>query len=598
MNLTLNIRDKLGAALNVGNITVGSGTITLDNATTDSLAGLSLAIGNTYTIVMPADAAAPTATVTITSPQDGTLNHTTSAGELAAGVSIPIVPASVITQLDFSVLSAAENYSQTVTVTAEDITVRITENASTTTYTGQDLITQTIPDNSSTRIEVDVPGHYSYDNTVTFYTQDQNITVRMVDIITDPLDPEYREPFPYFFFILEPCSYDVHIYNAQSAPFGDVSYEENGTQFSVGSWNTVFSSCQADTLSITQRIIVDEAAGACGNPTAILFNKIFTINGIIVTEFKPNLSLNHAFECCFNLAEAIGVFPTSLNLFFAPPIDDCLDMELRYVVVSPSGATVVDVTHDHTALTTFSDLSDLNFILTPTELGTYVLTTTIKNCCTTTTYTTNIEVCYPYTVAKADCNIVKITNHSNGANSGSNNVVLTPITYTLKKYDDTSKSFTILTIGDVLQEDITVLQNTFVDVNVVEDGVYTVEITWRGLVKDFVFVLDCNIQACKKTLLLNYLCGKEAATNCEPCVTHERWLKFKTMEDLLYHKWDEWKQEQTLTEILNIGNFLTDALYANDLIKAMLKLCNECGCTTDTHTTSTLGADNGTDCGC
>ena len=188
MNFTLNILDKDGVALDVANLTVGSKLISLTDAIGDSISGLDLRAGNDYSITFPVDANAPLSLIGITFDGGSALSLATTGGSTIA------FTADVdITEVTFAPLSVAtETYDATVLVTGEDITITIDGNVT----TGANTATEVVADDDTIEISVVSPGYHTYTNTVRVYDYDLNVGIKLIPVITDVNDVDYRRKYP------------------------------------------------------------------------------------------------------------------------------------------------------------------------------------------------------------------------------------------------------------------------------------------------------------------------------------------------------------------------------------------------------------------
>ena len=617
MNFTLNILDKDGVALDVSALTVATQAIAVTEAVTDNYApvGMSLTTGNTYDIVFPADATTDAAsTSTVTFAEDAALNFNLSAGELTAGVTKSItIGATAITNFTVGVVSVnPDTYNGTVLVQGEDITITIDGNST----TGANTATESVTDDDTIVISVVSPGYLTYTNTVKVYDYDVNVSMKLIAEVTNPLDAEYRKPYPFFFYILEPCSYNVHIYNAQSANFGTISYyhsADNENTF-ANTENAIFDTCVADVVSITQRIIVNTIASSCGTVPAVLWDEIYTIDGITTTEYKPYVVLDRAFTCCETIGTEIAIAPQEIELHNTG-IHACVittvDPVLTYTMVDPEGTSTVLDTYSGTQVDA-GDLTVLGFTYTPTLLGTYELTLTVENCCTAIEQVYTFDACSSWTVTNTECNIIEIANLS----------AVDSLTFTLKELSNFA-TFSTVVIDEVSQSGIVVLPGTVTKLDMQIDNLYTVTIT-DGLANtldgDYIFVLDCNIKKCKKQLLLDWLCSETASCDAlAQSKLQDSWLKFTSLEDIVYQKWDDWKQQQSIFNTLSINDIMEDVITLGKALDVMNSICNACGIKNDcscesrytcsytltnagylvpTRYASIIVPKNGTDCGC
>jgi hypothetical protein len=453
---------------------------------------------------------------------------------------------------------------------------------------GVSTFVQSVPDNSVIEITVTLAGHITYTNTVTTYTNDVTASVLLQPVITDPSDPNFRRPYPNFFTIIEPCSYRVHLYDGTANPFGVYSYEENSTEFDSGSRNSVFDPCQADILSLDQRIVVRQIPN-CGGTSPIIWDVRYSDVGeagapisVTVTEYVPQFTPSLAFSCCMTVDEAFNLAPTSIELWDGT-IHDACDINtsgstvLNYTITDPDGnETTVSYTGVAVAA---GPLADLDIDFTPTTLGTYTVEVDITNCCETNTYTYSFDACLSWVITNTTCNTLEIQNVGTHVNS--------TITYDIKRLTDYS---TFETVTDIADASGTLAPGATLTIDLVNDNLYTIDISDNYPStpdKEYIFLLDCNIKKCKKDILLRVLCDSlaECDTLSRQTLLAE-FAEFKALEEIVYQKWDEWKAQQTIVDTFSINDIMEDVTTLSKAISSILKICGEC---------ETLEDD---DCGC
>lgn len=625
MNLTLNILDTNKNPLDVGNILIQSTEIDLTELSSDFVAIPSILLGNnTYRIVFPATSNPGILGIgdsCIQSPDDVTLNVLVPNSILLNGGFVDITPSQNINTLEICALTSVGSYpTETIEIYGEDITITIDDGNTVQVFQGVNSVTTSVVNNSNTEITVESTGLHTYSNFVQLYHYDIEANILMVPVITDPNDPNYRRAYPCFFYILEPCSYNIHVYNGQSAPYGMISYyhsQDSNKVFATGN-NGVLDTCLPDIVSITQRIVVREIAN-CGGTSPIIWDEVFTIDGIQTTEYKPSLQLEREFNCCEIIGTEVVIIPREIFFNIGPIHNVCdassLDPALTYTLTSPQGEEILLASYNGTEVNDgvdSLDLSALGFSFTPNELGTYSLVVSISNCCTTTEQIYKFDVCNSWSVTNTDCNIIEISNYSSINN----------LTFTIKELTQFS-NFSVLKIDDVVQQDIIVGPGTSTKIDLQVDNIYTITVVDNlpsTLDKQYVFVLDCNIKKCKKQLLLDYLCdGGEECNELTRNKLADNWLRFSSLENIVYHKWDEWKQQQSIYNTLSVNDIMEDVITIGKAIDIMNSICKSCGIKNDcscekrytcnytitnfgylvpTRYASIIVPKNGTDCGC
>lgn len=570
MDLQLNILDRLKAPL-TPSIAVTSESISLSDVSGDSIT-TSLLANENYTLSFPADASAGTSLVTVSFPEDATLDFTTTINQLSSGFTRNITTTTAITTINLSVLSVAStSYAQTVAI-QRSIRTTLDDGTTVQTFTGINIVNATLEDDSDVTLTIEFPGHYTYINTFRVYDNNETISVALIGIITNPNDPDYRRPYPHFFYILEPCSFNIHVYNGQSSPLGTISYieESEDNTFSSGTANAILNTCVPDVASISQRIIVREMAN-CGGTSSILFDERYTINGITTTEYRPNVVLNIDLGCCENIDTEIVAFPSEINMFNTG-IHQCdltgIATALTYTITAPDGAESTLATYTGTQVNA-GVLANLGFTYTPTSLGTYTLTIEVTNCCTTTTLTQTFDVCNSWTVTNSECNKINIVNLS----------TVNPITYTIRELTN-NETFEIIEISEVEQENITLGAGSTIELDLQVDNLYTITVVDNNpstMDREYIFLLDCNIKTCKKALLRDFLCGVDDCATVENFNDMVKLVQFKALEEIIYQKWDVWKQQQTIFDTFSINNIMEDVITLSKAIESINKICSTCG---------------------
>lgn len=512
---------------------------------------------------------------------------------------------SILGDIAFGGTSTFQDYSATynegIVVQGENITITIDWGTGFRIYTGVNIVTGlVIPDDSTVDISVVAGGHYDYNNTVSVYTNEIQSSVLMQPIIVDPLDPNYRRPYPNFFTILEPCTFNVHIYDGQAAPFGLINYYQGGTEgelVSSGQRNVIYDTCIPDVIAIGQEIVVRQMVN-CGGTSPIIWDRFtsppfapffgnppfswFEIQGIQTVEYKPEFQLDNEFRCCVPIDVEIILAPELINMNAVDPhnlvcdITTDPDVSLSYSLLTPS-LQVIDLGSYTAAEIDAGPLADLNAMFTPDELGSYALTVELTNCCDTITNVYNIEVCDSWEITNTDCNKIVINNISSEYN----------LTYTLRELTE-NDIFETMTIGVELQENIVIPPNDSVELDLVNDNIYVFDLISSApgsVVQERIFLLDCNIKKCKKEFLLGVTCPPKECDDKAKLELYKDYVHFKTLEEIIYYRWDEWIRQQSTFPTFSINDIMEDVLSTKDLMTDLDKLCNGCGIKED-------------DCGC
>jgi len=579
MDLQLDIVDINRNPFDTSDTIVESGTILVDIGNTpDFLSSLTnLEAGNSYTIrFIDGGGSIITATsaIEITSPDDGSINIEADQNVQNGITDLIINPVNDITTLELTHNGgAADSFSGTIQILGENITITLDDGISPPfIFNGSNTIIQALANNSQVSVTVTSNGFYSYSNIINVYHKNEQINVLLSPIINDPNDPNYRKPYPNFFYILEPCSFNVYIYDGQAAPFGTICYEQNGIEFSIGQKNTIYNTCIPDIISITQRIKVREQF-TCSSLPPIEWDEFYTINGIQTIEYRPSILLDTDFRCCIPKDEELIVLPSILNMNAGAPHDTCTigtdpNVELIYTIITPSNQTIVLVTYTAAQIAA-GPLANLGFTYTPAELGTYTLNVSLTNCCDTIITEYKINICESWEITNTDCNKLNIANLSD----------IYTLTYTLKKLN-TLNQFEIVTIDNILQKDILIGGNGEVLLDVIDDNIYTLDLltnTPSAIVQERIFLLDCNIKKCKKNFLIALNCpADDCSSKCARAQLIADYNYFKALEEIIYHRWDIWLRQQTIYPTFSINDIMESVLSIKELMIALADICDDC----------------------
>jgi hypothetical protein len=486
----------------------------------------------------------------------------------------------------FSFHDYSSVYNESVEVRGEDITITIDWGAGSQVFEGTNIVSGlVIPDNSVVNILVESAGMYTYDNTISVYTNEETGSVLMQPVIIDPMDVNFRRPYPNFFTIIEPCTFNVHIYDGQSLPFGMLNYYQGGKDgelFSSGQRNYIYDVCEPNIISIGQEIVV-RAIPNCGGSSPIIWDRYtsptevppyswFEIIGIETVEYKPVYQIDNEFRCAVAINEEIVIAPELINMnnvFPHATVCDVFtdeDVALTYTLLTPS-LEIIELS-SYTAQEIFvtppnpGPLPGLSATFTPDQLGTYVLTVELTNCCDTIVNTYNINIADSWQITNENCNEVVITNI--GAEF--------TLTYTLRELTD-NDIFEIMTIDNVLQENIPLSQNDFRTIDLIDDGIYTFDLITNApgdTVTEKVFLMDCNIKKCKKEFLLAVTCPPAICDDLAKIELWKNYVHFKTLEEIVYYRWDEWIRQQSVFPTFSINDIMEDVLSIKDVIAVNL----------------------------
>jgi hypothetical protein len=404
------------------------------------------------------------------------------------------------------------------------------------------------------------------------------ISVMMIEDISVITDPDYMIPYANFFQIQDPCSFETLVYFGSSMPFGSWRYEINGSQFAT-TRNATVSVCEPGNYNITAYVSTSASSSSCGTVAIPASTDDYT-DGITVVEYRPNFSVSTDWGCCPVKEETYSLSLASFN--WNNTVTGCTTANLTYTIYSPGGTSVATATYGYADLVGAPiPLTDVNIAFTPNDLGTYKLVVEAENCCTTITEEFEYEICNSWVVSNTTCNILKIENLSSSV----------PLTYTIKKLND-DNVFEVATVNDVVLQDLDLAFGNSVSYDMGDDNLYTVTISQENddprvdnTDLEYIILLDCNIRKCKKELLRLFLCEDDVDCGC----AINDLTEFTALSNILYRKWNIWKQQQSIYTTLDINDIVDDIATLSIAITKIKEICKEC---------ANDNLSKGDDCGC
>lgn len=190
------------------------------------------------------------------------------------------------------------------------------------------------------------------------------------------------------------------------------------------------------------------------------------------------------------------------------------------------------------------------------------------------------------TVTLTDCNTVEISADET-------------TTFTIKKLNN-SNQFDVVEYEGENIEDISItssLTYTY-EFGTSGDGLYGLQ---QADSEDLsIFILDCNIETCRKSLYLDFLCSDEPCKHFDLLTKRHYALKFQSLSNVLYAKWNSWTTYKTIGSVTNQNSITTNVILMSDLIKQLNKICTtcNCGCSNGRKSKYLDTTVNTTDCGC
>lgn len=348
--------------------------------------------------------------------------------------------------------------------------------------------TVTVTDNTTVEVTVTNANYYEYKNKIKVFDFNKTIEIKMIEDSVSDLNADV----PSFFYLIEPCSYNIHTYNGSSYPGAKYAYviTQNGNEKvkEASGDDTIIYACTQGSYPVKQRIWDSEVITSNGCTTTNYINQTDSSEETIsVDEFKPEISFSKsqsngcAGNCGFILNEQITVMPT--YDFHAPA--GCNTQTIDYVVKDYQGNTVSisKASHDINA----GDTGEFTF--TPDKIGDYTIEAILENCCGKCTYKDNVKIESFYSAKETGCNIIEVHNYSNDES----------IDYTLDRIDDSMQVET----GTVMPGEEKAINNN----NKLKDGLYEITITREdGSTEKFSFPLYCDWRTCLNEKLLEVIC--------------------------------------------------------------------------------------------
>ena len=113
-----------------------------------------------------------------------------------------------------------------------------------------------IDDNSEVTVSAVASGRHPYNTRFKVYFLDLDLSVKLPTIITDTQNVNYNNPYPFFFQILNPCTYQVDVYNASSSPYGSPSWYFNNQLIDGEGGNRTITLTSPGFYQLTRRVSV------------------------------------------------------------------------------------------------------------------------------------------------------------------------------------------------------------------------------------------------------------------------------------------------------------------------------------------------------
>ena len=381
----------------------------------------------------------------------------------------------------------------------------------------------TIPDidnNSEVTIQITSAGRYTYNKVINVYNQDLDLRIKLTPEITDINNPNYLNPYPFFFIILNPCTYQVEAYDASSAPFGAGSWYVNNELYSNSNGTVSIIFPAPGNYQIKRRVAVEDPAPGY----QLLWDRYYangsTAEGSIANDVPTNLALDTtANETQFEIVPEIDIvinapsdilngvtyynrldtMTVTTSITFTSPYLDPSFRVLNYEVIDPNG-NIVATTNPEINLDVTDPDTETSFVLN--TRGDYTIRAKVTDECTTHI----VEKIIP---AYNFVQILPVEEHIYNVRNSSNTIIIDYVVECLQAG------------GFVPFQGVTTV-NTKEDSELVlsKQGVYQVTYTFIDFennerTETIILHYYGELKDCLTNLTMNILCTPEGGCGCD-----------------------------------------------------------------------------------
>lgn len=476
-------------------------------------------------------------------------------------------------------------------------------------------VVQAVTNNTLATIVITKSGHYTYSNTISVFTDNLTLDVILVPVVTNPADPEYRKPYPYFTSYYKPCSFDIYVVNTSSHPFvANYYYYVNEKQVALTA-NAILTVCEPGDFKISQRTEVkvdpfnlasstywDVIYGnaqvqnivAAGVTIQTVAQALSLLTGVTITlpEYRPSLSLtlNRTSACqtvgsdcpCLDANEPFTVTPTfvinnSLGV-------SCANATLLYNVYDVDGNIVKTQNYVINLALPLPLPSALQLSYTFPNIGDFRIVATLTNCCTTCTTDLKVKSCNDFKITSTACHVYKLQNCS--LSSASVNITVTDLA------------------GAVVStyQNVNILSGASTSITLPKDGVYIVTVTPQGVmnptITKYVIIDYCGINQCFLSRIAEILCSD---CDCHECIDYckERY-ELNRIIPLAFTFFSMVNREYDLNIFYTTidAEKLTELYEIQTVIDQLTKFCASCISELGSYEGSVSKITTSSDCGC
>lgn len=475
-------------------------------------------------------------------------------------------------------------------------------------------VTQAVTNNTYVDVVVSKAGYNAYANTIEVFTDNLVFDIILVPIIVNTADPNYRKPFPFFTAYQKPCSFDIHVINTSSQPFGDFYYYYLGTTQVASTANAIISVCSPGSYKITQQVQTRQEAFFA---SPIYWDRVYgiaqvqevlsagvviqtvtqAINAIVGTtitlsEYRPSLSLslNRTSACqtvgsdcpCLDVNEPFTVTP-SLVINNSLGIS-CANATLTYNVYDIDGTIVKTQNYVINLALPLPAPSALQLSYTFTSIGDFRVVATLSNCCTSCVSELKVKSCNDFKITSTACHVYKLQNCS--------------LTYPSVNITVTDLDSNVIST----YQNINLLPANSTNITLPKDGVYIVTVTPQGVVNPpitkYVIIDYCGISQCFLSRIGAILCSD---CSCNDCVDYcKQREEMNRIIPLAYTFFSMVNKEYALNIYYNaIDNTKLNELYQiQTVIDQLSKFCGSCINDLASYEGSVQKITATSDCGC
>jgi hypothetical protein len=449
-----------------------------------------------------------------------------------------------------------------------------------TTTTNVNNASEVLADNSTVTVTVTKTGYYSFSTNINVFDVDATISIKICPVITNINDPNYNRPYPHFFYLLDPCSYDVHIYNGSASPYTNIEYYINNESISVQSqvvhrFNT-FGDYQIKQRLYHQnpwtgQIYFDVFKGSfevVRNLLTQTVEQVLTLDVItnttlvnIVPDFSIDITNPEMIIDSVQYNTLRGEVTITPSFTLNNP--HCVSGTLEYKIYNSFNNLLFEYQVSTTAPTI-----DLAYTFSLDYVGDYRIEASIIDCCNKFTiikYVNAADFILIYPISDG-CNLYRISNFSTAIDMYINVSAITgePITPSTLVAAGTSYDLTIPELGTYK----VVVNYEYLDVN---DNTIPVE-------KIYFITAYCGVEECLADYMIKLFCKEDC--NCKDKT--KLILMINKINALLFMYFSHLNNLYTYNRVFDVlsDSDLNNFLDADLILTKLSKFCNgtECNC--------------------